>query len=315
MKLRIFISYTRVLLINSLFFICVTACNNSDKDESELSDNQNDSQGNNKGNGSRMYQDENYENMANFDNADTLLFYDQDPSKSDTTNSGKYEPGPQEQNDSVLSEGNTNPIDIRNNPDYDPEFDNPDDFNQDTVKFPKIDISKQTVVAKELFYQLTNTGDNKAQKKIYREIITKCPDTQEAQLAYYKLANIMMFEESEPNYYGVISLLKDFYVKYPKSQRLVTILPFLLRAYEELNKWDKIAEVYSFVFANSPDVLKKDYIKHSYKFAQALERTNKREEAIKWYKKTLEKDDGKDNNFFINLAKTRLTDLQNNKNN
>lgn len=313
MKLSIFLSYIRVLLINSLFFISVTACNNSDKDESDIADNQNGSQSNEKAKGSRMYQDENYENMANFDNADTLLFYDQDPSKSDTSNFSKYEPGPQDQSDSIFFAGNNIPEE--NNPDFNTEFDNSIDMSTDTAKYPRIDISKQTIIAKELFYQLTNTSDNKAQKKIYREIITKCPDTQEAQLAYYKLANIIMFEESEPNYYGVISLLKDFYVKYPKSQRLMTILPFLLRAYEELNKWDKIADVYSFVFANSPDVLKKDYIKHSYKYAQALERTNKKEEAIKWYKRTLEKDDGRDNNFFINLAKTRLTDLQNNKNN
>lgn len=313
-EMSIIMSYIRGLLVYSLFCFFLASCSSEDNNDSEMSGNENGFSGDGTKNDSRLYRDENYDNLPKTDNSDTLYFYDQDPSKTDTSGSSNYEPGPDKNIDTAFIEGDNlnNHDNFAQDNEIEPE--STLDFSIDSAYSAKIDITKQTSLAKELFVQLTNTSDKKSQKSIYREIIIKCPDTQEAQLAYYKLANIMMFEESEPDYFGVIRLLKDFHIRYTKSSRLNTILPFLLRAYEELNKWDKIAEVYAFIFRNNPDVLKKDLIKHSYKFAQALERTRRKDEAIVWYRKTLEKDNGKDNNIFINLARTRLSDLENNKN-
>ncbi len=308
-------SLLKGLPVYTLLSLFVAACSSDDNGEYEDSGSGDNIYGSNRAKSSRIYRDENYDNLPRTDIGDTLYFYDEDPSKNDSSLSEKYEPGPNDIPDTTFIEGNEF-SDNQNSSDYsNTELIDGNDFTIDSAYVSKIDAARQSEIAKELFIRLTSSPDVKSQKKIYSEIILKCPDTHEAQLAYYKLANIMMFEGSEPDYRGVIKLLRDYHLRYPESSRLSSILPFLLRAYEELNMWDKLAEVYSYVFRNNPDALKKDIIKHYYKFAQSLERTKRKEEAIVWYKKALEKYDGKDNNIFINLSRTRLIDLEGRRNN
>ncbi len=308
-------SLLKGLPVYTLLSLFVAACSSDDNGEYEDSGSGDNIYGSNRAKSSRIYRDENYDNLPRTDIGDTLYFYDEDPSKNDSSLSEKYEPGPNDIPDTTFIEGNEF-SDNQNSSDYsNTELIDGNDFTIDSAYVSKIDAARQSEIAKELFIRLTSSPDVKSQKKIYSEIILKCPDTHEAQLAYYKLANIMMFEGSEPDYRGVIKLLRDYHLRYPESSRLSSILPFLLRAYEELNMWDKLAEVYSYVFRNNPDALKKDIIKHYYKFAQSLERTKRKEEAIVWYKKALEKYDGKDNNIFINLSRTRLIDLEGSRNN
>ncbi len=303
-------SLARLLVILVFLIAIPTACNNSDEGNSGHGDSRLNDEVDGSSKASGGLKDEDFENMPDFSGSDTLDFYDQDPGRKDSSFADNYEPGPNDFDSSsayweYAAHANRNNQEVQDRAE--------DNYESDSLDGQREDITKQGPIARDLFNQIGSVNDKNSQKRLYRDIIRKCPDTQEAQLAYYKLANIMMFEENEPDYIGVIHLLKDFHIRYPQSNRLGVVVPLLIRAYEELNRWDKINELYSYLFTNKPDVLKSDIIKHSYRYAQSLEKVNKIDEAVKWYRKTVEKDDGKKNNFIINLAKTRLSELSRKK--
>ncbi len=172
-------------------------------------------------------------------------------------------------------------------------------------------FQKQQELAFKLFDEISNTPREETQKlkKIYKQIINECPATKEAQISYRKLADLYMFSGSEPDYSAVINLLQDFPVKYPRSQYLLLNVATLVRAYEETYQWEPIVELYEKLFRKKIAMSDSEFINHGFSFAQALENVGRKEDALTWYRKILEKDKGRGNNFKITLAKQRIEEL------
>lgn len=175
----------------------------------------------------------------------------------------------------------------------------------------KTSVEEQNALAEQIFDEIggVDSRNFSALKILYWKIIDECPDTKEAQIAYYRLANIYLFEESEADYGAVVELLKDFPAKYPKSHKMGVIIPLLIRAYEETEQPGKAIAVYDKLFKSGASLSDKDFITHSFKYAQALEKTGRIKEAVKWYKKTVEKE-GRGNSYLVSLAKDRLAALE-----
>ncbi|MCB2186803.1 MAG: tetratricopeptide repeat protein [Deltaproteobacteria bacterium] len=175
---------------------------------------------------------------------------------------------------------------------------------------PPLDKPAQEQLALQLFQKLakTPTDDHEAFHRIYYVIIDRCPDTERAEVAYWRLSNLLLQAYDPPKNEEAVKLLEKFLARYPHSQGVPMIKQRLSRLYEDTGRWCQAADLYGEAAANLPPKLDEQMLGWCTAFATALENCGKKDEARKWYRKVVE-NDPELKTFSAQVAQERLGKL------
>ncbi len=169
---------------------------------------------------------------------------------------------------------------------------------------------EQEKLAKKIFDELGGTDQWKLEEfeKKYQTVIKRCPDTQQAQEACWRLSNLYLtgYEAANgsPNYQGIIDTLEHLIAKYPKTVIREDAEKRLLFAYEKGGKFDKAAEIYSRRILD-PELDDESYMTVAIGYADSLSQIGKGEEARKLYETVIQRDNNR-NGFQAEIARMRL---------
>lgn len=154
---------------------------------------------------------------------------------------------------------------------------------------PKLSIEQQEALALKIFQELGKTPEEKLDvfNQSYREVIEKCPETERAEISYWRLSNLLIMGYDPPRRKEAIELLEQFLVRYPASEGVRHVKSRLLRLYEDTGDYCKATKIYQEIIPNIPDPPDRKGLSYWVLYAEALEKCGQKEKARKWYKKVL----------------------------
>ncbi|MBF0546056.1 MAG: hypothetical protein HQM08_16550 [Candidatus Riflebacteria bacterium] len=172
---------------------------------------------------------------------------------------------------------------------------------------PTLPLEEQKKLAVKIFSDLGAMDKNDLSEvgRLYRELIRKCPDTEQAQESCWRLSNMYLSAYDSPNYNSALEILELFMKRYPFSPGVDQVKSDLLFIYDMLGKHEKLIELYKPSFDAENKLSNEDYVAHGYRYAKALEKIGKTTEANEIYKKILEKDQGR-NSISAIMARQKL---------
>ena len=174
----------------------------------------------------------------------------------------------------------------------------------------KLSMAEQKELAGKLFKEMgaLDTGELERFENDYLTVIRRCPDTDYAQAAYFRLANMYLYAYENPDYQRIIALLEPFPKRYPNSKILKDITSKLVRAYEETKNYAGVEHV-------AGEYLKK----HNYSagalkqfgldYGRALEQHGHNARAVEVYQMIVDKGTELDE-FTVNAARKHIQELQ-----
>ena len=154
---------------------------------------------------------------------------------------------------------------------------------------PKLSLEEQEALALKIFQDLGKVPEGKLDvfNHFYREVIEKCPDTERAEISYWRLSNLLIMGYDPPRRKEAIELLEQFLVRYPASKGVGHVKSRLLRLYEDTGDYCKATKLYKEIIPNIPDPPDRKGLSYWVLYAEALEKCGQKEEARKWYEKVL----------------------------
>lgn len=179
----------------------------------------------------------------------------------------------------------------------------------------------QDELVRLLFRKMANAADDAKPDfyvKYYKLAMDRCPDTNRAHEAYWRLTNLYHQAYDEPKYEEVVQILEQFLAryktstvvsmkKYPDEMLVFSPLKSLHQAYEELERHDKITAYYDKIASQEAGFAIYDY----FDYASALEKTKRLPEAVVWYEKFLKKSAGNDSvDFMREVAQDKIKELK-----
>ncbi|MBI3037813.1 hypothetical protein HYY75_02000 [bacterium] len=161
---------------------------------------------------------------------------------------------------------------------------------------PILPLAEQEDLASKMFAEMASTDkwDLDAFISGYQKVIDKCPDTQWAEMACWRLSNLYLLANQEPNYVEMISTLKHLLRRYPETIFYGEAKERLLIAYKATLNWQKVGEMYEELFRVNSQPTDEDFIKWSFGYGEALKEMGRIEQAKKCFEDVLKKDDQKD---------------------
>jgi len=153
----------------------------------------------------------------------------------------------------------------------------------------KLSQEKQETLALEIFQKLAKTPqeDYEAFNRLYHEVIQQCPDTERAEMAYWRLSNLFILAYSPPRRKEAAQLLEQFLDRYPQSKGVPTVKQRLVALYEETGQPCKAADLYAEVVPRIPKPPDSQGLAYWALYADALKGCGKTAEACTWYRKVL----------------------------
>ena len=160
----------------------------------------------------------------------------------------------------------------------------------------KLNPDEQEALAQKLFQQMVDTPEEELEtfERLYKEVMEKCPDTERAEISYWRLSNLYLMGYEPPKLEEIVTLLERFVERYPESEGIPQIKERLLSVYERTERWCKAADIYGEVMpepAAEPDP-ERAAIYGSY--AEDLEKCGRTDEALTWYRTVLDASRGED---------------------
>ncbi|MFC2158880.1 tol-pal system YbgF family protein [Acidobacteriota bacterium] len=187
------------------------------------------------------------------------------------------------------------------------------------IKKPTLTLKEQELLAKALFEKMYNADESELEvfEVNYKIVIEKCPDTVQAHHAVHRLTNMYTLAYDEPRYEDIITVLEPFLkrtktsevlsmVKYPDEHLVFSPIAKLHQSYEQLGKFDKIAEYYDGIAKKDPDLGAYD----CFDYANALDESKRIKDAINWYEIFLKKSEGTDMDFMREIVQDRLKEIK-----
>jgi tetratricopeptide (TPR) repeat protein len=159
-----------------------------------------------------------------------------------------------------------------------------------------LSLEEQKELAKKLYQQMMGLEKWELDyfKELHQEVITKCPETAQAEESCWRLSNLYILGEDPPNYQATIDVLEHLLKQYPDTPLLPDAKNRLMISYQKTNQPEKVVELYQELFTLDPDpVDDKVFMVRALEFADALRSTGREADAQAWYMKIIEKDDGK----------------------
>lgn len=178
---------------------------------------------------------------------------------------------------------------------------------------------EQEKVATALFQEMYEADEDNIElfEKNYNLVLVKCPDTEKAHTAVWRLSNLYTLAYEDPQYEKIIAILEPFLKrysesnivsmkKYPEEILVFSPLAKLHQAYTELGQYHKIVAYYEKTTATGQDLEAMD----CFDFADALDQTDRQKEAAKWYDQFLKKsEEDQDLDFLREVAQDRIKEI------
>ncbi len=147
-------------------------------------------------------------------------------------------------------------------------------------------------------------------KELHKQVIEKCPQTDQAQESCWRLSNLYLLGEDPPDYANVIAVLEHLLKKYPDTSLMPDAKNRLMIACQKSGQNDKLVALYEELFTRDPEPADdKVFMVRALEFADALQAVGRSTDAQAWYQKIIEKDDGRDM-IEARAAKARLAGNQ-----
>lgn len=174
----------------------------------------------------------------------------------------------------------------------------------------KLSPAEQEELALEIFRKLKDTPNDELEtfNRLYREVIDKCPQTERAEVAYWRLSNLLILGYEPPRRKEAIALLEQFLARYPKSQGVDRIKNRLRVQYGETGQPCKEAALYGEIAPKVTDPPDGRGLAVWMLYADALAKCGQKAEAKKWYNKVLAADKDPDS-LNVRAAKAALEEL------
>lgn len=180
--------------------------------------------------------------------------------------------------------------------------------------------SEQQILATALFQELLGAEEDDYElfEHNYKAVLEKCPDTEQAHTAVWRLSNLYTLAYEEPQLEKIIAILVPFLErytesnivsmeKYPEEMLIFSPLAKLHQSYERLEQYDKIAAYYDKVTAAGKELGSMD----CFDYAFALDSSDRKAEAKKWYQEFLSKtDENGEEQFMREIAQGRIKEIQ-----
>jgi tetratricopeptide (TPR) repeat protein len=179
----------------------------------------------------------------------------------------------------------------------------------------------QEDLAKTVFSKMANADDSATPEffeRYYKIVMDRCPDTNRAHEAYWRLTNLYTQAYDEPKNEEIIKILEQFLAryttstvvsmkKYPDEMLVFSPIGRLHQAYEALGRHDKITAYYDKIAGQEATFSIYDY----FDYASALDKTGRLKEAVTWYEKFLKKTEGNDDvDFMREIAQDRIKEIR-----
>jgi tetratricopeptide (TPR) repeat protein len=195
----------------------------------------------------------------------------------------------------------------------------PEPIVQDLLAKTSLTPAEQQRVATALFQEMSEADEDNLElfERHYLTVLEKCPETEKAHTAAWRLTNLYSLAYDEPRYEKIIAILEPFLErytesdvvsmeKYPEDILVFSPLAKLHLAYRELGLHDKIASYYEKATAAGADLSALD----CFDFAEALDRPGREKEAVRWYREFLAKtEEGPDLQFMREVARDRIEEI------
>lgn len=146
---------------------------------------------------------------------------------------------------------------------------------------------EQEKLAAELFQRMLDTPEDQHETfvELYKQVMDKCPDTEKAEISYWKLANLYLYGFDPPRFAEIVTLLETFLAKYPTSDGVGQVRQRLVSAYEQTGKWCEAAAMYAEIVPSPlPDEADDQLMAITSLYAGDLKKCGKTEDALTWYR-------------------------------
>lgn len=139
--------------------------------------------------------------------------------------------------------------------------------------------------ATELFQEIRQADkyDFTRIEQLYLELLRECPDTEQAEESYFRLANLYRMGMDPPEYKKLRVLLEEYLERYPESEMAPEMVKRLRRAYEDTGQWPRVVELYQAEISTLTDE-NPYYLVTMLDYARALEGSGDRETALAAYR-------------------------------
>lgn len=166
---------------------------------------------------------------------------------------------------------------------------------------------EQEKLALEIFQKLIKTPREELDtfRRLYHEVIERCPDTARAEIAYWRLSNLLLMGYDPPRVKETIALLERFLGRYPRSGLVPGVQDRLIRYYEEAEQWCKAAGLYQKLVPLLPPPPNSQTLSYWFAYGHSLEKCGRKEQAISWYRKVVQAGKGSES-FSVESAREAL---------
>ena len=151
-------------------------------------------------------------------------------------------------------------------------------------------IEAQKKLARSIFQEMISTPETTPETltKQYLRIIQQCPDTLEAKISYFRLANLLLYGFSPPRFDDISSLLQNYLSRYPGSAEEYEVKQRLIDVYRHTGRWCESAALYAEMIPEPLPRQVDDTLMTTIAFyARSLKLCGKDEQASHWHKEVL----------------------------
>ncbi len=167
---------------------------------------------------------------------------------------------------------------------------------------------EQAELAVKLYTEMTGLEKWELEqfKELHKQVIERCPLTQQAQESCWRLSNLYLLGEDPPDYNNVIAVLEHLLKQYPDTELMPDAKNRLMVSCQRSGQNEKLVALYEELFTRDPEPADdKIFMVRALEFADALNAIGRTADAQAWYQKVIEKDDGRDQ-IEARAAKARL---------
>ncbi len=150
---------------------------------------------------------------------------------------------------------------------------------------PLLTLEQQQARATELFQQIRQADkyDYAQIEQLYLQLISECPDTEQAEESYFRLSNLYRMGMDPPEYRKLRELLEAYLERYPASEMAPEMGKRLRRAYEDTGQWPRVVELYHAEVSALTEA-NPHYLVTLLDYARALEGSGERDKSLAIYR-------------------------------
>jgi tetratricopeptide (TPR) repeat protein len=170
-----------------------------------------------------------------------------------------------------------------------------------------LSLEEQKKLAKELYEQMValDKYETKRFVELHREVIERCPQTDQAEESCWRLSNLYLLGESTPDFEGIIEVLEHLLKTYPATPLLPEAKNRLLIAYRQTQRYDKVVELYEELFRQNPQAEDRQFMVWGLEYGEALAAVGRTADAQGLYQQILDRDNNRDS-LEARVARQRL---------